>query len=681
MLRTPTPRAVVAAVLALGVLATGSCSGPAADGAGGPLVPVREHGGSAAPEPGTAVALRPLVVAATPDDVGLQAWRAVLDRIGTPYDVVLADREKITPDRLVRADGVGRYSAVLLASGSLPVAGAGGAFTSAMEPAEWGALWDYERSFHVRQVAINASPGGAPEDYCLRTVNSATVGSTPVPASLTPAGAAIFPDLRPDVAVPITDSYLDYGRIETGCAADAILTVGGDVVGVRSTAPDGRERLFLTVALGPTLTATGLLGYGLVRWATHGLFLGEQRHWLDVDVDDWFLSSPHTAADGSTGTFRLSGDEAAAADRQQTALRARFPQAGGFTLNLAFNASMLNLDAPVQCGDTGTPDALSSWSRCLAPRFRWINHTYKHINMDDMSYDDAVAEITDNLEAAKRAGLPAPSNVLKTPEISGLGVGNPDETSTTHAVDHGLQSSNANIIKAAAAVGVRYLHGNMSYAGHRPPCANCAIPHPLDPDVLVVPDWPTNIAYEAADPTAETAFYNAVYGPHGSAPTRHDRDYAYREVVDAEADIALTHLVNGSAYTHTLHQANLHEYAPGASVAFDWLNAVVERYSRFYAVPLENPDWATLGAYAEARTDHFAALAAGQDVVWDRAAHTVSFPPRVDGSMFITGLRVRPGVAGRPAGTDESWMYGGDSISRVGLTRRVAATFEVDPRP
>ena len=68
---------------------------------------------------GDAVALRQLVIATGQDDFGLTAWRSVLDTIGTPYDVLLAGAEPLTPDRLVRPDGTGRYNAVLLSNGAL----------------------------------------------------------------------------------------------------------------------------------------------------------------------------------------------------------------------------------------------------------------------------------------------------------------------------------------------------------------------------------------------------------------------------------------------------------------------------------------------------------------------------------------------------------------------------------
>ena len=49
----------------------------------------------------------------------------------------------------------------------------------------------------------------------------------------------------------------------------------------------------LTFTSNQYLLQSHLLTYGLFRWASRGLFLGEQRHYLNVDVDDWFNSADH----------------------------------------------------------------------------------------------------------------------------------------------------------------------------------------------------------------------------------------------------------------------------------------------------------------------------------------------------------------------------------------------------
>jgi hypothetical protein len=655
------------------------------------LVPIRRTAlvPAARPEHGARVALRQVVIATDPDDFGLSAWTALLDRIGSPYDVLYARSGPLEPPALIGPEGIGRYNAVLLTNGALRYQDAAGQYPSAFSPTSWATLWEYQRDFQVRQVSLSTAPGTDPEDYGLRPSSEGPVTESAVQLALTEAGAAVFDDLRPDIRIPISHSYLYRTRFVPRPGIQPLLTDGDDVLGVLATAPDGRERLAITFSLGPLQLAAELLGLGLLRWATRGLFLGEQRHWINVDVDDWFNVTTRLPGSPDPEDFRLSGSEALAVDAAQEDLRRRYPLAAGFTLNLAFNGRAIDDPPDPEDGhaDGAGPDGetLTGVSRRLANRFRWINHTYTHWELTTAPYARSYSEISNNLAVASAIGLPVTGHVLKTPEYSGLGVRQPDPSQPTgQLTDLGLAASNPELLQAACDLGVTCLHGNMSYSGHRPTHFNAGVPHPLKPGLLVVPDWPTNIAFDATTPEEVSARYNAIYGANGAASDHRDRDLTYSEILDAEADVALRHLISGSAYSHTVHQANLHQYAPGRCVAFDWLTAVIARYSTLYQVPLRNPDWSTLAAFARARTAHFEALATGVDAVWDRTTNDVTYPATCNGSLFVTGLAVRPapdpgepvsspdrpepGPPTSPRVEDEAEIYGTDSVSRIGLT-------------
>ncbi|GIG59579.1 hypothetical protein Lfu02_39510 [Longispora fulva] len=613
-----------------------------------------------AADPGDRVALRQLVIAVDSADFGLATWKSALDRVGSPYDVLLAGATPL--GSLVRDDGVGRYDAVLLTSAALLTADGAGGYTSALDAGEWTALWNYEATFHVRQVALYAGFGTFPEDYCLRSGNEEGIGAAPQQASLTAAGASIFDYLRSGSQIPIQLSYVYRSQLAPGCAAIPVLTIGPDVVAVSSTAPDGRERMALTFTSNQYLPQADLLTYGLVRWATHGVFVGEQRHWLNVDVDDLFNTTDHLLADGTRdpAEFRITGEDLAGTAAQQTALRQSFPQASAFTLNLAYNGEGINAAAPAQCSTDSTPDPLTSYARCLSGQFRWINHTFSHPKMNTTTYADSSTEITTNLTAGNGIGLSVPTTVLKTPEYSGLGVYHPDPNNDIDPpTDYGLAASNQQMLNAAKAAGVKYLHGNMSFPSHRPACVNCSTAHPMTPALLLVPDWPTNIAYHVTTPEEETTFYNSYYGPAGRFPA-FDHDLTYTEIVDQESKVALGHLTAGSIYSHTLHQGNLRQYEPGHSLTFDWLTALLGKYNQLYSVPLRTYDWPTLASYTSYRNTHFAVLAGGNDVVWARSTNSLTYTSTQAGSLFITGVKT--------SGYDQ---YGTDLISRITFTTGV----------
>ncbi|MEU6252695.1 hypothetical protein [Streptomyces sp. NPDC047043] len=643
---------------------------PAPQEPGKQLVPVRLDATPRSPaHPGDRVALRQLVIATDARDFGLPAWRLILDRIGTPYDVLLTRHERIDAHRLVRPDGIGRYDAVLMTNSTLSDSSTG---SSTVSNAEWDALWTYERTYKVRQVSLNTAAAGFP---CLRAESEGAVGNKPAHAALTRSGRKIFDYLSPDIRIPLANSYVYRSTVKPGCRTQPILTLGSSVVGSLHTDKDGREELGVGFSVGRGDMTGDLLGFGLVRWATRGVFLGEQRHWLNVDIDDWFLTTQHGApGDAKAKSFRITGREALALSRQQAEFRRRYPLSGDFRLNLAFNGSLLNPNAPAMCHPGKTPDELTSYTRCLKGQFRWISHTVSHPQMNSTSYHRNYAEIRDNLERAASIGLPVPTTVLKTPEYSGLGVYAPQANSLAEPVDHGLRASNKALLKAASDLGVKYLHGNMSFPSHRPACFNCGVRHPLQPDLMVVPDWPVAIAFEAINPAEQVAQY------YDNAVDKKDTHTYYWKTIDHEADLALVHLITGSVYAHTLHQSNAHQYEPDRSLTFDWLQTLLAKYSAYFRVPLKNPDWLTLAEYVEARNSHFAELKSHEDAVWNRVTNAITYTPSAHGSLFVTGVATRPATESDQRGPDEAETYGSDSVSRLGLNRGDAVTLVARPR-
>ncbi|MEV4703241.1 hypothetical protein [Actinoplanes sp. NPDC049316] len=636
-------------------------------------VAVARQGRAAAPATAAAaaaglndrVALRALIVATNQDDFGVPTLKTTLDRLGAAYDVLYDATTPITTDTLVRPDGTGKYNAILLTN-SMQVYADGGAYLNGLDPSEWNILWAYERNFGVRQAALYTSYGSWPEDYCLRSAGETAVGDTPLNVSLTPAGAGVFDYLKASATIPVVQSYVYRTSIAPGCAAEPIATDGTNVLGVRTTSTDGRERLALTFTLNQYLLQSDLLVYGMVRWATKGMFLGEQRHYLNVDIDDWFNSADHYYPDGHVEYdpgFRVSAHEMVNLDQRQDAI------GNGFTFNIAFNGADIDPFAGNQCSPDGGPNELTATTKCLASQFRWLNHTLNHPELNNTDYATTYAEILNNRNAGNAIGLANPDDVLKTPEYSGLGVytTNPNDD-TGVPVDHGLAGSNPQLLRAAKDLGVKYLHGNFSFASQVPAHFNASIVHPMEPSLSVVPDWPTNIAYFVTTPEEETAFYNSFYGPNGKFPYW-PTNRTYEQILDYEAGVGLQHVAAGGINTHTFHIANVHDYGSGRTLVTDWVETVAAKYAAFYSVPLLNVDWSSLGAYTSVRNQHFAQLAAGVDAVYDRSAGTVTVSSPAAGTVQVSGVQ--------GAG---STTYGTDVTTPLPLTAGTAVTVTAVPR-
>lgn len=629
------------------------------------------------------VQLRFLVIANDANDFGLPTWRAILDQVGAPYDVLLAQSAPLTVDSLVDPDGTGRYNGILLTNNSLLYQDSSGNFLSAFDGVEWNVLWDYERNYKVRQVSLYTSYGTFPEDYCLRPVSEGGVYDTALNANMTSAGAKVFNELKASALIPITYSYVYQNSLAPGCTATTLLTSGGNVLGVLSPSADGRERLALTFTTNQYLLQANLLPYSLIRWASKGVFLGERKHYLHVDVDDWFNNADERNPDGSyvPGGFRMSASDAFSTYQIQRSLITKYASVlPSFMLNLAYNGEGADTTAPANgtSGATGcdltlaSPDPLTSTSRCLRNDFRWINHTLTHPKMQNYPGDPTCptitaaqirTEIRQNIDVGNTLGLNLTNwGVLKTGEYSGLGVYNPDcHNDIDPPTDFGLLASNPDLLNEAALYGVKYLHGNMSFKSHQPGCFNCGIYHPMKPSLLIVPDWPTNVAYLATTPDEEASIYNCFFGPSGTCAGGQFRywpqDLTYPQVVDAETNIVLNHLATGSAYAHTFHIANLRQYSPNQNLVFDWMDALVGKYASYFKASLKNLSWPNLGAYTANRTSHFSTLPATK-AVWDRALNQVAVSTTAAGTLYLSGATAA-GVS--------SETYNGNTISRLSL--------------
>ncbi len=618
-----------------------------------PLEPVNDPlpvlGGSVPLEPtlrpaaalSSRVQMRLLLVSPTADNPGLAALEALCDQVGVPCDRFVAGATPLTEAALVAPTGEGRYQGIFLTDNQL-VLETNGTYASAFDADEWNLLWTYARDYGVRQVSLYTFPGTFPESYGVGYAGAQDTTAAPHPVSLTAAGEAVFGSLKKGVSVPVRYAYSYLATLTPdGGATPLIQDAAGNTLAVTSTSPDGRERLALTVAHNPYLLHTQLFGYDLLRWVTKGVFLGQRQFYLGIDQDDWFSATDKWDAGvrGINGTYRMSAQDVAGVVLQQRKLRSSYPFAKDFAWTMAFNGANAVVNAPRSCNvAVASPDPLTSLTRCHKNEFFWVNHTWNHAYMDaPTGYDAALGEIAKNTLLALRLGLVTPDygvRGLVTGDVSGLGWYAPGGPDTGPKVDFGLDASNREFLRAARNAGVRYLASNMSVRSHEPTnCWGCGIAHPLEPRILLVPRWPTNLFATPTTPTDMMDAYNLVYGPNGSSPY-FPRDLTYDEYLDFEADIALYHLISGSPYQHYQHVGNLREYTPGRSLAYDWTERLLAKYSRYYDRPVLTLDWDDLGRTVAERTSF---RQAGVSGTLDTAAKTLSVTSAGGGTLFLTG--------------------------------------------
>jgi hypothetical protein len=357
--------------------------------------------------------MKVLLLGATGGEPSFQAWRAQLQREGVPFTQLVATpgHAPITAATLSQTLPEGtqeaRYEAVVVATGGLPVCSE--TCTSALSTEEWAALQSYEQTFHVRQLTAYAFP--TPE-YGLNfpTTAGAMEGQT---ESVTAAGQSVFPYLQGPV--PIDAGTYGYQATPVEPATFTTLVAGPEgsaLVGVY-VHPEGREEMVQTFDGNSFQLQTQLLRHGQLAWATRGTYLGDQRNYLELQVDDLFL--PDDTWDVATHTTSFNPAAAIRMTPDDTARAAAWSQSTGLRLDMVYNGG----GSDQYVAEHGSDPLLTSMQAARAS-FGWIDHTYDHPNLDCSTRGFIVNEIEEDILWAAAKGFPALRTELVTGEHSGL---------------------------------------------------------------------------------------------------------------------------------------------------------------------------------------------------------------------------------------------------------------------
>src|SRR4051812_9521199 len=255
--------------------------------------------GALAPQPGQRIDLRVLVIGATGSEPTFAAWKAELTREGVPFDAKVADAEAPFTDATFAdyADNHARYQAVILASGDLvhQVTNPDGtvSFPSALADSEWTALAKLEQTFGIRQISDATFPS-AVHGLNGPTNTGEQGGNT---GTLTPAGQSVFPYLKGPVPIDNPSAAVDaFGYQATPAAQVAPAAFQTLLAGPNGSAylglythADGREEMVMTVDSNENQLHAELLRHGMLSWVTRGVYLGYQRNYFEMQVDDVFL--------------------------------------------------------------------------------------------------------------------------------------------------------------------------------------------------------------------------------------------------------------------------------------------------------------------------------------------------------------------------------------------------------
>ena len=426
---------VVAACIACSALA------PAAGLAG------RGGVAAAAAPPTQQIGMKVLLVTDTATEISYIDWENTLRREGVPFDTVVTSSGGVLPALSSTAAGgtrVANYEGVVVATSGL----------EGLTTAEWTALQTFEHEFSVRQITAYAYPSA---DYGLTTpaAGQALPGAS-TPLSLTASGAKTFPYLK---AVSL-DPTGTFGYEATPLANANVTTLisgpnGSSMVGIYTSA-DGRQTMYQAFDQNQYMIQSELLRHGELAWLARSTYFGDQRNYLETDIDDNFLGDDSWSVGGNATTSAHSTDfNAADALREvpsDVTTAAQWSAAHGFRIDMLFNgggsvqfaqgcidaAAGDNTTGGTSTACTGVPtgtDPLLAAFQATDPAtrhpyasdFGWISHTWDHPNVDEGCATQGYAEAELNQNTSWGSTAAAGGN----PTAGGLGLAQSTDPSVT----------------------------------------------------------------------------------------------------------------------------------------------------------------------------------------------------------------------------------------------------------
>jgi len=578
------------------------------------------------------IELKVLLLAATGDEPSFRAWEFALEREGVPFDAVVLG-QKPPPRRasrfrnlLTAGAGHSRFQALILATDAL--------VDETLNPAERDELEELAREFDLRQVSAYVYPSA---EHGLQAPFSAG-RLQGVAARLSPRGRQVFPYLRGTVPIE-ADSW---GYLAAPLSAESFDTLvvgpeGSALLGIHRH-PDGREVMVQTYDSNPGQVQTQLMRHGQLAWVTRGSYLGYERNYLPLQIDDVFVAnhSWNVAAHRSETQPPLIRMTAADATHAANWSRAR-----GLRLDLACNGG----GSERYLREQGTEiDPLLR--RLVADRetFGWINHTYDHTDLNDAPSSAIEAQINHNLSWAQEEGLAFEPGTLVTGAHSGLA----DLTATP------AQCENPELDAALEATGIRYLGCDASRPYPVDPQApdgprwSPGTPFPVGP-ALAVPRYPTALPYDAAT-EAQALDRHRHDAPDSAADS-------WQEVLLAEVTRMFGVLMGNDPRPHYFHQSNLARVKDSGGIFYGLIDSLLDLYRTLFApsAPVIQPTFSEIGELLARHT------------AWRAALASDSVDGYIEGSQVTIVNRTSASLDAPLSGTEVGADYGGTRSGWISL--------------
>jgi hypothetical protein len=351
-----------------------------------------------------------------------------------------------------------------------------------------------------------------------------------------------------------------YGYLATPMAGADFTTLlqspdGSSLVGVYRH--EGREQMVVTFDANASQIQSLLLNHGQLRWMTRGVYLGYWRNYFTMHVDDVFLTNDRW--DTATNTTPADDVDQIRMTPEDVSAALAWQQANGLRLDLAFNG-LGSVDWIREHGS----DPLTSSLLANRYAFRWINHTYSHLNLDNVGFTTLYTQIARNILWAYQRGIPIDADELVTGEHSGL--------------------NNSNLAAALFLSGVNRIASDAS----RTPTQRSI------GGALTVPRHPSNVYYNVATQAEQLDEYNYLYYEActpSATTTCLTQPADWATYVNSEASIMLRHILTNDPRPHYAHQSNLSE----DRILYTVMDEVLNRYRSYLTAPIVQPTFEDCG--------------------------------------------------------------------------------------
>ncbi len=423
-------------------------------------------GGAASPASAASVSqqigMKVLLVTDNTNEPSYQDWENTLNREGVPFDSVVTTPAAGEPT----PGGASTFSALpalsSTASDGTQVANYEGVVvaisgTVGMSTAQWTTLQTFEHQFSVRQLTAYASPSS---DFGMNTAASGATLPLSTGLTLTADGSSAFPYLKQLTVDPTQATFAYQATPLAGANVDTLASgPGGSTLLGIYTSSDGRQTMFQTFNENQYYLQSQLLRHGELDWLTRNTYFGDQRNYLETDIDDNFLADD--AWDTATHTTDFTPANALREVPADVTNAATWSKTNNFRIDMLFNGGG-SVAFAAGCtvavgGDTGSGGS-STGCNTAAPGtdpllaqfqsndpltgkpytndFGWISHTWDHPNIDEgcatQNYIEAELNQNTNWGSTKAAS--------GNPNTGGLGL-----TSST-SPDDALGAENPNVI-------------------------------------------------------------------------------------------------------------------------------------------------------------------------------------------------------------------------------------------